>query len=60
MIEDIRWVWHDVRKGRPPVGAIRIDDLLYQVLQVRIQGEWCTVPHCGVQLPNLPNPSTEG
>ena len=60
MIEDIRWVWHDMKTGSPKTGSIPVADRHYQVLQVKIDGEWYTVPHRGLQPTSAPNPSTEG
>jgi len=44
MIE-MRWVYHDMREGAPPRGAIQIGEqyhLLFQKLQYRFKenGEW--------------------
>lgn len=32
---EFRWIWHDMKKGAPPIGCIFIGDRMYQKLQFR-------------------------
>ena len=34
MIE-MRWVWHNLKKGSPPIGSVNVGQNLYQKLQYR-------------------------
>lgn len=57
---EMRWVWHDMKDGAPPIGSVCVGDRLYQRLQYRVIqasvdasgalcphdfGEWKDVPH---------------